>query len=668
MEKFLERIGKLAKDGKITEDCRERIFEEFKPDLEKSERNKRTVAGIFVFALTAALLAVGAQIFIVDVWHLLGKNTQTAVAFLPLIASVACAVAAVKKNAAIQWREAAAVFNVIGVICAIGVSASIWQVEGSKADFMATVFLLTFPVVAVLGSGIGALCCAIFAAAFALDNSDSFTFCGSFRVWAACGLLISGAFCAAHALRGEKSFYAAAIFAAAVFPASFCNACDFPRFLNFVFLSCAYGAIAAFSTRRNLFVLRPVILACVILLLEVNTATGIFKPEKLSVDWWLIGAGAAALLLWGYEFFRAIRRKSECWATLLISLIAPLGAGVFAAFCASGTSEWLCYASALFSAGIGLAALAVALKKSSNATFWAGFAILVATLITLWLNDGEQFAVWTRSGILIVSGAGVAVVGLRAFKSGFAKIKIGKPEREAEPESGLEKIVRTIENALRKTPAVWGLLAVIFAAQIALPAHSIADIVEKTRNGLTMKFEIKESMFRTRGTYVWVYATVPRTKYTTKLECVEKALGKRKDKNPKNEKIWVYNNGKIPVAFEIGRDGFARVSAYGDAAKDANFKADLRVSFFDPRTGEIEFEHIGKKFNAAQRTLDSFEPDFKKIRDWERHSSEVIDGKVGEREPSLKSKGTFAVLTLTRDGKFVINNLCLFNNFVDSGF
>lgn len=537
MEKFLERIGKLAKNGKIAEDCRERIFEEFKPDLEKSERNKRTVAGIFVFALTAALLAVGAQIFIVDVWHLLDKNTQTAVAFLPLIASVACAVAAVKKNAAIQWREAAAVFNVIGVICAIGVSASIWQVEGSKADFMATVFLLTFPVVAVLGSGIGALCCAIFAAAFALDNSDSFTFCGSFRVWAACGLLISGAFCAAHALRGEKSFYAAAIFAAAVFPASFCNACDFPRFLNFVFLSCAYGAIAAFSTRRNLFVLRPVILACVILLLEVNTATGIFKPEKLSVDWWLIGAGAAALLLWGYEFFRAIRRKSECWATLLISLIAPLGAGVFAAFCASGTSEWLCYASALFSAGIGLAALAVALKKSSNATFWAGFAILVATLITLWLNDGEQFAVWTRSGILIVSGAGVAVVGLRAFKSGFAKIKIGKPEREAEPESGLEKIVRTIENALRKTPAVWGLLAVIFAAQIALPAHSIADIVEKTRNGLTMKFEIKESMFRTRGTYVWVYATVPRTKYTTKLECVEKALEKRKDKNPKNEKI-----------------------------------------------------------------------------------------------------------------------------------
>ena len=668
MEKFLERIGKLAREGKIAEDCRERIFEEFKPDLEKSERNKRTVAGIFVFALTAALLAVGAQIFIVDVWHLLGKNTQTAVAFLPLIASVACAVAAVKKNAAIQWREAAAVFNVIGVICAIGVSASIWQVEGSKADFMATVFLLTFPVVAVLGSGIGALCCAIFAAAFALDNSDSFTFCGSFRVWAACGLLISGAFCAAHALRGEKSFYAAAIFAAAVFPASFCNACDFPLFLNFVFLSCAYGAIAAFSTRRNLFVLRPVILACVILLLEVNTATGIFKPEKLSVDWWLIGAGAAALLLWGYEFFRAIRRKSECWATLLISLIAPLGAGVFAAFCASGTSEWLCYASALFSAGIGLAALAVALKKSSNATFWAGFAILVATLITLWLNDGEQFAVWTRSGILIVSGAGVAVVGLRAFKSGFAKIKIGKPEREAEPESGLEKIVRTIENALRKTPAVWGLLAVIFAAQIALPAHSIADIVEKTRNGLTMKFEIKESMFRTRGTYVWVYATVPRTKYTTKLECVEKALEKRKDKNSKNEKIWLYNNGKIPVAFEIGRDGFARVSAYGDAAKDANFKADLRVSFFDPRTGEIEFEHIGKKFNAAQRTLDSFEPDFKKIRDWERHSSEVIDGKVGEREPSLKSKGTFAVLTLTRDGKFVINNLCLFNNFVDSGF
>lgn len=409
IDKFLGRVAKLADSGAIDADAARAVEGEFAQDLQKAALIKRLFSHVLLCALGAVLLGFGLKIFAESIWHNLTLVQRTFFAMAPLAISIVCALCAEAANASKPWREAAALFNAVGVVCAISITTDIWQIEGSNPDFYAAVFLLTFPVALLLNSGLTAAFAAIMLAMFSVERGGF-----SFPECSLAFFCISAAMLAAHSIykigRGDSIYKISAVFAAALFPLGFSSLSEFDGTYASAFYACAYGALAAFSARPQAKFLRlPMLVAFVCVAVPMITFSNAWCVENLrEINWVAVCCCVGLCAVWVAEFVARIRRGGDIPA-LALSALAPFGL-LCCGLSASGVFGAISMCAAVFTAAVGVFVLAVGVKKASIPALNSGLAIFVPVLFSIVLAYNRQLPLEARSAVLVVSG--VLVISL----------------------------------------------------------------------------------------------------------------------------------------------------------------------------------------------------------------------------------------------------------------
>ena len=416
IDKFLGRVAKLADSGAIDADAARAIEGEFARDLQKAALIKRLFSHVLLCALGAVLLGFGLKIFAESIWQNLTLVQRTFFAMAPLAISIVCALCAEAANASKPWREAAALFNAVGVVCAISITADIWQIEGSKPDFYAAVFLLTFPVAVLLNSGLAAAFAAIMLAMFSVERGGF-----SFPECSLVFFCISAAVLAAHSIykigSGDNVYKISAVFAAVFFPMGLSSLLEFDGTYNSAFYACAYGTLAAFAARKQAGFLRlPMLVAFVCVAVPMITFSNAwFAERQRETDWVAVCCCVGLCAVWGAEFVARIRRGNADIPALALSALAPFGL-LCCGLSASGFSDAISMCAAVFTAAVGVFVLAVGVKKASIPALNSGLAIFVPVLFSIVLAYNRQLPLEARSAVLVVSGVLVISLNIAVAK------------------------------------------------------------------------------------------------------------------------------------------------------------------------------------------------------------------------------------------------------------
>lgn len=414
IEPLLERIRRLENAGEIDARSAQAISDEFRPDLEKSRLAKKTFARVLLCSLGIGLFACGLKIFAESVWYELTQPERTAVALLPLAASVAFAVWVRAADASKAARETAAVFNAFCLFFALKLVGDIWQIPPNTARFFAAMFLLVFPVAVIMRSANATSFAAVMLWFFARLGGKDFlgNYHGAFFVACAAAII-------AYAVRmskTDKMFRLPVFLIALLMPFAVMVVADFKSWTaDCAFMAVVFGAIAACAAGKSARFLRIVPVA----MFAAVGASAIFRPPSNSpqidaVGYLWIAAGA---FFWGIQFFARIRRRNSDASMLAFSLLAPFGVACFALE-VSGCGGAVPMSAAAFMSSVGLFVLFDGIKNASYAKLNAGLLVFLAALFSIIDND-NTFSMATRSAWFVVSG--LLVIGLNVFVSGRKK-------------------------------------------------------------------------------------------------------------------------------------------------------------------------------------------------------------------------------------------------------
>jgi uncharacterized membrane protein len=129
----------------------------------------------FAFVLLAivgsALVGAGIVLLIAHNWDELSRAVRSTIAFLPLVIAQALGVfVLIKRNESRPWRESVAIFDVAAVATAISLISQTYQLQGTFAEFMRVWLLLSFPIVYLLCTTLGAVVYMIGAVVWLLER------------------------------------------------------------------------------------------------------------------------------------------------------------------------------------------------------------------------------------------------------------------------------------------------------------------------------------------------------------------------------------------------------------------------------------------------------------------------------------------------------------------
>lgn len=417
IESLLERVRRLEDAGEIDARSAQAISDEFRPDLEKSRSARKMFAHVLLCSLGIGLFACGLKIFAESVWYELTQTERTAVALLPLAASVAFAVWAQAAGASKVARETAAIFNAVCLFFALKLVGDIWQIPPDSARFFAAMFLLVFPAAVIMHSANATSFAVIMLWFFARLGGKDFlgNYCGALFIACAAAII-------AYAVRMSKTdklFRLPVFLIVLLMPFAVLAVADFKSWTaDCGFMAVVYGAIAACAAGKSARFLRVVPVA----MFAAVGASAIFRtqansPQIDSVGYLWIAAGA---VFWGAQFFARIRRRNGDASMLAFSLLAPFGIACFALE-ASGCGGAVPMSAAAFMSAVGLFVLFDGIKNASYAKLNAGLLVFLAALFSIIDND-NTFSMATRSAWFVVSG--LLIIGLNVFVSRRKKDEI----------------------------------------------------------------------------------------------------------------------------------------------------------------------------------------------------------------------------------------------------
>jgi uncharacterized membrane protein len=111
----------------------------------------RRVTGILFAALAALLIGGGIILILAHNWDDLSRPLCAVIALLPLIATYALAVHALRrKQERAAWNDGTAVGNVCALASAIAIVAQTYNIHGELSTFLLTVCVLSLPVAYLL--------------------------------------------------------------------------------------------------------------------------------------------------------------------------------------------------------------------------------------------------------------------------------------------------------------------------------------------------------------------------------------------------------------------------------------------------------------------------------------------------------------------------------------
>lgn len=166
LSKMLEKVGELQSGGIIDEKNAAAIRRELESELERSAKLKRKMFAFFLAVSGVGIAGLGVYVFLSAVWDGLGVAGRTLAAFAPLALSGVFGAFVVLRRQSGVWRESAAAANIFGFCCAILVSAHIYQIDVSFADFTFVSLCLGMGAAFVFSSAAALLFCAAMALSF----------------------------------------------------------------------------------------------------------------------------------------------------------------------------------------------------------------------------------------------------------------------------------------------------------------------------------------------------------------------------------------------------------------------------------------------------------------------------------------------------------------------
>ena len=150
-----QQLPELTAKGILTEENAAALKSYYGDPADKRDMYRliNTALGI----VTALLLGGGIIMVFAHNWSELTRGMRTAVAFIPLLASIACGFYTIRKDKGAGWNEFSALFMSLGVCAAIAIVAQVYHISGNPLRFYLAWSLLTLPLVYIFNSSAAAI-------------------------------------------------------------------------------------------------------------------------------------------------------------------------------------------------------------------------------------------------------------------------------------------------------------------------------------------------------------------------------------------------------------------------------------------------------------------------------------------------------------------------------
>ena len=129
-------------------------------------------AFILLAATGSALVGAGVILLVARNWAELSRPIRCALAFLPLLASLAFGFFVLqRRNHSAAWRESSALFNIAATAAVLSLVSQTYQIQGNYADFVAVCLILALPVVYLFSARFSAAVYVLGCAAWIVSKS-----------------------------------------------------------------------------------------------------------------------------------------------------------------------------------------------------------------------------------------------------------------------------------------------------------------------------------------------------------------------------------------------------------------------------------------------------------------------------------------------------------------
>jgi Predicted membrane protein (DUF2157) len=116
----------------------------------------RKIGFVLSAILGSLLIGAGIILLVAHNWDFLSRPVRCAIAFTPLVLSLALAIfVLLRRNESAAWREAAAILNVAAIGTAIALVSQTYQIQGDFARFILVWMLLALPIVYLFRTSLG---------------------------------------------------------------------------------------------------------------------------------------------------------------------------------------------------------------------------------------------------------------------------------------------------------------------------------------------------------------------------------------------------------------------------------------------------------------------------------------------------------------------------------
>lgn len=151
---LLGELAELVTSGVLSQEAADALRQHY--SREAADESPRKFGFVLSAILGSLLVGAGIALLVAHNWDFLSRPVRCAIAFTPLVLSVALSIfVLLRRSGSAAWRETAAILNVASIGTAIALVSQTYQIQGSFARFILVWMLLALPVVYAFGTSLG---------------------------------------------------------------------------------------------------------------------------------------------------------------------------------------------------------------------------------------------------------------------------------------------------------------------------------------------------------------------------------------------------------------------------------------------------------------------------------------------------------------------------------
>jgi hypothetical protein len=150
---FLAELPELVANGVLSQETADALRQHYS-SLPAGE--PRRIGFVLSAILGSLLIGAGIILLVAHNWDFLSRPVRCAIAFTPLVLSLALALfVLLRRNQSAAWRETAAILNFAAIGTAIALVGQTYQIQGDFARFILGWMILALPIVYLFQTSVG---------------------------------------------------------------------------------------------------------------------------------------------------------------------------------------------------------------------------------------------------------------------------------------------------------------------------------------------------------------------------------------------------------------------------------------------------------------------------------------------------------------------------------